>query len=225
MERTLSTVTIVGLLLLCAGCAQTVAVNVTGSSKSGESIPQHVTYTVLPTNEVEKDQDFPEYARLVSTKMDARGYKQTSTKTAQLGIFLAYGTTEGSRAISNAGGGLPPGGGSMGPSGGMGPGGGGGSYGGGGGYGMGSAPAGSTGQRLYTNQLVIVVVDFQKSNSTGSAVELWRGETMNTSGSRDLKELAPLMVDAAFQHFGENTSNQVKHQFTEEEIKKIRESK
>jgi hypothetical protein len=47
---------------------------------------------------------------------------------------------------------------------------------------------------------------------------------MNTSSSNDLAQLVPLMVDVAFQHFGETTSSSVSHQFTEEESKKIREA-
>jgi hypothetical protein len=46
------------------------------------------------------------------------------------------------------------------------------------------------------------------------AGELWRGETMNTSSSNDLTQLAPLMVEAAFQHFGETTPTSVSHQFS-----------
>ncbi len=210
-------VAICAVLLICAGCAQTVTVNVSGTSKSSDPMPQRVTYTVMPTNEVEKDAAFPEYAKLVAQKMDARGYKKTTDKTAQLGVYLAYASTAATTTTTTVGAPIPPmnSGGGMGPSG----------SGGGGSYGMAtSTPSESTSMRHYKNQLVIVVLDLQKSRETGAAVELWRGETMNTSSSSDLPQLAPLMVDAAFQHFGETTSSSVSHQFTDEDSKKIRES-
>ncbi|SLM50077.1 exported protein of unknown function [Nitrospira japonica] len=201
-------------LLLTAGCAQTVVVDASGTTKSG-AVPPHVTYVVLPTAEVEKDQAFPAYAALVAGKMDDLGYKKTSEKTAQLGVFLAYATHEGASAApaksGNAGANM----------GGMGPGSPGGS-----GYGMSSGPSQDTsGQRTYTNQLVVVVVDLQKSSNTGPVVELWRGETTNTSRSKNFEQVAPLMVDAAFQHFGESTPSAVRHQFTLEDGKKPQEMK
>lgn len=217
MIRTCGSIGVLGVLLLCTGCAQTVTVNVSGTSKSSDPIPQHVTYTVMPTNEVEKDAAFPEYAKVVAQKMDARGYKRTTDKTAQLGVYLAYASTAATTTTTAVGAPMP----SMNAGGGMGPSG----SGGGGSYGMAaSTPSESTSMRHYKNQLVIVVVDLQKSRETGAAVELWRGETMNTSSSDDLAPLAPLMVDAAFRHFGETTSSSVSHQFTDEESKKIRES-
>ena len=216
MKRTYGSVGV--FLLVCTGCAQTVTINVSGTSKSSDPIPQHVTYTVMPTNEVEKDSAFPDYAKFVSNKMDARGYKKTTDKTAQLGVYLAYASTAAATTTTTAvGAPMPP----MNVGGGMGPSG----SGGGGSYGMAaSTPSESTSMRHYKNQLVIVVLDLQKSRETGATVELWRGETMNTSSSNDLAQLAPLMVDAAFRHFGETTSSSVSHQFTDEDNKKLRES-
>ena len=209
-------VAVCGMLLVWAGCAQTVTVNVSGTSKSSDPIPQHVTYTVMPTNEVEKDAAFPEYAKLIAHKMDARGYKKTTDKPAQLGVYLAYGSTPAIITTTATGAPVP----SMSAGGGMGPSGSGGST-----YGMAtSTPSEATSLRHYKNQLVIVVLDLQKSRETGAAVEIWRGETMNTSSSNDLAQLVPLMVDVMFQHFGETTSRSVSHQFTEEESKKIREA-
>ncbi len=214
MKLSYGSVIVVGLLT-CAGCAQTVTVHVSGTGTSPDPIPQHVTYTVMPTNEVEADAAFPEYAKLVSARMDARGYKKTTEKTAQLGVYLAYASTAVTTTPTAVGKPEPPmsAGGGMGPSG----------SGGGGSYGMAtSTPSEATSRRQYKNQLVIVVLDLQKSRETGAAAELWRGETMTTSSSNDLTQLAPLMVEAAFQHFGETTS--ARHEFTDEESKKIRES-
>src|SRR5262249_37333442 len=159
-------------------------------------------------NEVEKDPAFPEYAKLVSKKMDARGYKKTTDKTAHLGVYLAYGSTATTTTNTTASAPMPP----MSAGSGMGP-----SGSGGGSYGMATGtPSTSTSVQQYKNQLVIVVLDLQKSRAAGTAAELWRGETMNMGGSNDLTHLAPLMVDGAFQHFGETTSSSVSHRFTDE---------
>lgn len=77
----------------------------------------------------------------------------------------------------------------------------------------------------YQNQLVIVVVDMKKSSASGAAVGLWRGDTMQTGSSNDLTNLAPLMVEAAFRHFGETTATSVSHQFSPEEIPAISKGK
>jgi len=205
------------ILLTCAGCAPTVSVTVTGTH-SGAPIPSHVTYAVIPIAEVEKDPAFPKYADLVARHMDARDYKKTSDKTAHLGVFVSYATHGGSsKARARLGTGA------IGAEGGMASGGGSGNV---GGYGMmtGSAPA-KTGPRLYTHQLVIVVADLKKSGSDGSVVELWRGETMHTDTSQDLAPFAPLMVEAAFRHFGDTTPADLRHLFTEEEAQGLQQVK
>jgi hypothetical protein len=73
---------------------------------------------------------------------------------------------------------------------------------------------------MYTHQLVIVVADLKKSNSTGP-VELWRGETKNVDSSKDMLPIAPVMVEAAFRHFGDTTDPEIRHHFNEEEIRKL----
>jgi hypothetical protein len=191
-------------LLSVVGCSQTSVVTVTGTSNSETPIPSHVTYAVLPVVEIENDPSFPKYAEIVGRQMDARDYRKTSPQTAHLGVFLLYKTREGtsktSGGMTSAGSGASVD------------------------YTMttGSAPV-STGPRMYTHQLVIVVVDFKKSNSTG-LVELWRGETKNIDSSNDLFSIAPLMVEAAFRHFGDTTAPDVRHHFNEQEIKKLQSS-
>ncbi|MDN5941029.1 MAG: DUF4136 domain-containing protein [Nitrospira sp.] len=196
-----------GLLLFWAGCAQTVAVTVSGTNKTGEPIPPRVTYVVLPTAEIEKDRAFPEYVKLVASEMDARHYKQTTQKAAQLGVFLDYATNDGTAGnVATTG---TPG---TGISSGVGAGSSGTGGFGGGGYGVPvGPPSGSTGLTTSTSQMVIVVVDLQKSRATGKPVELWRGETIYTGSSNDLAQLAPLMVDAAFRHFGDTTPDMARH--------------
>jgi hypothetical protein len=187
------------------GCSQISVVTVTGTSNSETPIPSHVTYAVLPVVEIEKDPSFPKYAEIVARQLDARDYRKTSPQTAHLGVFLSYKTREGTSqtagGISSAGSGSSVD------------------------YTMttGSAPV-TTGPRMYTHQLVIVVVDFKRSDSTGPLVELWRGETKNIDSSKDLLSIAPLMVEAAFRHFGDTTAPDVRHHFNEEEIKKLQAS-
>ena len=202
MKPLLSRLIVCWFLVGCAGCGQISVVTVTGTRNSDTPIPSHVTYAVLPVVEVEKDPSFPKYAELVARKMDARDYRKTSPQTAHLGVFLLYKTREGT---SKERGGATSGGSAASMN-----------------YTMttGSAPT-STASHMYTHQLVIVVVDFKKSNSTAPLVELWRGETKNVDSSKDLLPIAPLMVDAAFRHFGDTTDPDIRHLFSEEEIKKL----
>jgi hypothetical protein len=189
-------------LLGFAGCSQISVVTVTGTSNSDRPIPPHVTYAVLPVAEVEKDPSFPKYAEVVARQMDARDYRKTSPETAHLGVFVLYKTREGS---SKTGGGVGSGGSGTSVD-----------------YTMpkGSAPS-PTGLRMYTHQVIIVVTDLKKTNSTGP-LELWRGETKNVDSSKDLLPIAPLMVEAAFRHFGDTTAPDVRHLFNEEEVRKLR---
>jgi hypothetical protein len=205
MKRVFSGLIVCCFLSSCAACSQISVVTVTGTSSSDTPIPPHVTYAVLPVVEVEKDPSFRQYAELVAHQMDAREYRKTSPQTAHLGVFLLYKTREGT---SKTGGGVSSGGSGTSVD-----------------YTMttGSAPI-STGPRLYTHQLVIVVVDLKNSNSTGPLIELWRGETKNVDSSKDLLPIAPLMIDAAFRHFGDTTAPDVRHLFNEEEIKKLQSS-
>ncbi len=193
------------LVLTSIACSPTLVVTATGTSNADTLIPSHVTYAVLPVVEVEKDPSFPKYAELVARRMDARDYKKTSPQTAHLGVFLLYKTREGT---SKTGGGASSSGSGTSISSTM---------------TTGSAPT-STGPRMYTHQLVIVVVDFKKSNSTGPLVELWRGETKTVDSSKDLLPIAPFMVEAAFRHLGDTTAPDIQHFFNEEEMRKLQTS-
>ena len=149
---------------------------------------------------------------MVETKLEEHGYRQTSEKTANLGVFLAYGVTEGAARSDappppNVGGGV-----------GMMPG-----SSGGGSYGMAGSPSGATGAKAYTTQCAIVVVDLQKSRAAGSPVELWRGEAKATGSSNELSQTMPMLIEAVFRHFGEKTPTQVQHTFGDDDMKKLRE--
>jgi hypothetical protein len=218
MNRKWVGVAVAGLMVLGLGCTSMVTVQSKGTQNADAPIPPHVTYALFPTTEVEKDPAFAQYSRLVAEKMNERGYKETESKVAQLGVYLAYGVTQSSPGLGSSSPPPPPTGGA----GGMGAGGG---YSGGGGY-MGSVSSSdpSTARRV-TSQMVIIVGDLPKSRAAGELVELWRGESRHTGHTNELPQLAPLLVDATFRHFGESTSAPVDHTFGEEEIKKLRDHK
>lgn len=200
------------LLCFCAGCASTLTVQANGSRKADQPIPPHVTYAVFPTDEVKEDPAFPAYARLVAREMAKRDYKETDAKVAKLSVYLAYGVSE--QAIRNQSTGAPQ------PSGY--PGGSGGSS----GYGtVASSSPGSSGFPRYVSQVVVIVADMAQSRAAGSVAELWRGEAQSTGPSKDMSTVAPVLVEAAFRHFGEATPGPVWHAFTEEEVKAIQQAR
>jgi hypothetical protein len=210
-----------GLMALSLGCTSMVTVQSKGTQKAETPIPPHVTYAVFPVTEVEKDPDFARYARFVAEKMNERGYKETEPRVAQLGVYLDYGVTESSSGPGASSPGasspIPP----MGGPGGMGSGGGYGGGAGGGGY-MGTTASSDPTARGVTSQMMIIVGDLPKSRATGQLVELWRGESRHTGQTDELSQVAPLLVDATFRHFGESTPASVDHTFGEEEVKKLR---
>ena len=224
MNRRWVDIVTAGLMAFSFGCTSMVTVQSKGTQKAEAPIPPHVTYAVFPVTEVEKDPDFAGYARLVADKMNERGYKETEPRVAQLGVYLDYGVTESSpspgASSPGSSGPLPP----MGGSGGMGSGG---AYGGGGGSGYmgGTSTSDPTATRRVISQMMIIVGDLPKSRAAGQLVELWRGESRHTGQTDELPQLAPLLVDATFRHFGESTPASVEHTFGEEDIKKLRDHK
>lgn len=210
------TPTVCFVTVLMVGCAHGVVVQVTGTQKNATPIPVHVTYAVLPTEEVEKDRTFPRYAKMVAKKLDDRGYRETDAKVARLGVFLAYAVTEGSVTASDTSsfGAIGTQSGVVGSGGGM-PGAG--TAGGGGSYGTMPSSPGSASLPVYTTQVVIVVADYEQSRSTGNLVELWRGETLTTGRSNDLPRMIPILIEAAFRHFGETTSKDLEQTFQDDD--------
>jgi hypothetical protein len=196
-------------MLACLGCAQVITVDMSGTKKTETPIPSHVTYAVLPTTGLEKDAAFPGYAQLVAQKLDERGYRKTEARVANLGVYLGYGVSGGRPADSSASqseqmksaGEASPSEGAR----------------GGGGYGTMTSPSASSSAKVYTTQLLVVVIDLPKSRTSDSLVELWRGESTTKSNSaNDLPRLAPILIDTVFQHFGETTSAQVRHTMSED---------
>jgi hypothetical protein len=182
------------LLCLSSGCTSTMTVETNGSRKTDQPLPPHVTFAVFPTTEVETERD----------------YKETEPTVAKLGVYLAYGIREQAADVQTSVAQSPS------------------SYtsgsGGTGGYGTTASSAPAAGFRRYVSQVVVVVADLPQSRAAGSVVELWRGQAQTTGPSKDLPAVAPLLVEAAFRHFGDETPHTVRHTFSEEEISKLRES-
>ncbi|ALA57328.1 DUF4136 domain-containing protein [Nitrospira moscoviensis] len=198
------------LLCLSSGCTSTMTVEANGSRKTDQPLPPHVTFAVFPTTEVEKDLAFPAYARLVARKLTEQDYKETEPTVAKLGVYLAYGVREQAADVQTSVAQSPS------------------SYtsgsGGTGGYGTTASSAPAAGFRRYVSQVVVVVADLPQSRAAGSVVELWRGQAQTAGPIKDLSALAPLLIEAAFRHFGDETPHTVRHTFSEEEISKLRES-
>lgn len=196
-------------MLACLGCAQVVTVDMTGTKKTETPILSHVTYAVLPTTGLEKDAAFPGYAQLVAQKLDERGYRKTEARVANLGVYLGYGVSGGRSADSSSQSGqmMKSGRGASSTEG----------VGGVRGYGTMTTSSDPSRAKVYTTQLMVVVIDLPKSRTSDSLVELWRGESTTKSDSaNDLPRLAPVLIDTVFQHFGETTSAQVRHTMSED---------
>jgi hypothetical protein len=75
-------------MVLLSGCATRFAVDVSGFANREKLLPVQATYVLLPVQGKENDLAFQEYAGMVGKKLDARGYKRTDIKSADLAIFL-----------------------------------------------------------------------------------------------------------------------------------------
>ena len=147
----------------------------------------------------------------MARKLAELDYRETDTKVAKLGVYLAYGVTEQAATAPSSAAGSPLGS----PAG----------TGGGVGYGTSVSPSSSAGFSRYVAQVVLIAADLTRSRATGSVVELWRGNAQTTGPSKDLQALAPLLIEGAFRHFGDTTDMTVRHTFSEEEIKRLRETR
>ena len=85
----------ISVTLLCLGCGpQTMTVDVNGTRKTETPLPTHVTYAILPTQEVENDVAFPQYAKMVAKQLDNRGSGRAA-KRRQIGRISPTTYTKG----------------------------------------------------------------------------------------------------------------------------------
>lgn len=160
---------------------------------------------------------------MVEMKLGERGYRRANISSADVAIFIAYGIN--SAGVRNYAYSLPIYGtntfsGS--------------SFGSGGMTTFSGTTSGVVGSqtvagsvREYTRILIVDVVDLAHYKATSQVITLWKGDITSTGSSSDLRLVMPMLVEAGFRHFGENTKKGVRHVYSEydPEIEKLREGK
>jgi hypothetical protein len=207
-------------MVLLSGCATRFAVDVSGFANREKLLPVQATYVLLPVQGKENDLAFQEYAGMVGKKLDARGYKRTDIKSADLAIFLAYGIDDGK--IHNYAYSMPA-------------------------YGTTTFSGTSFGSKgitqfsgsssgivgtqtmagsyaVYTRLLIVDVVDLSMYRENGTIDSLWKGEISSRGSSDDIRLVMPVLIEAGFKHFGQNTQRKIRHVIFEgdNDVEKLR---
>jgi len=213
---------IVLFTVVATGCTEFHVV-ANGFQNSDRQLPTQATFAILPVKGQDSDLEFQSYAHMVEMKLSERGYRRTDISSADMAIFIAYGIN--SAGVRNYAYSLPVYGtntfqGSSFGSGGMT------AF-----SGMTSGVVGSQtvagSTREYTRTLIVDVVDFAHYKNIGQIVSLWKGDITSTGSSNDLRLVMPMLVDAGFRHFGQDTKKGIRHVYTEYDsgIEKLREGK
>lgn len=216
---------VVLLVILQAGCMESTKFHVVanGFQNRDRQLPAQAAYAILPVKGQDSDLEFQDYARMIEMKLSERGYRRGDISSADMAIFIAYGIN--SAGVRNYAYSLPVYGtntfsGSSFGSGGMT------NF-----SGMTSGVVGSQtvagSTREYTRTLIVDVVDFAHYKNTGQIVSLWKGDITSTGSSNDLRLVMPMLVEAGFRHFGQNTKKGITHVYAEHDsdIEKLREEK
>jgi len=213
---------LVFLAIFETGCTEFHVV-ANGFQNRDRQLPAQATYAVLPVKGQDSDLEFQEYARMVEMKLNARGYHRGDINSADMAIFIAYGIN--SAGVRNYAYSLPVYGtntfsGS--------------SFGSGGMTNFSGTTSGVVGSqtvagstREYTRTLIVDVVDFAHYKNTGQIVSLWKGDITSIGSSNDLRLVMPMLIEAGFRHFGQNTKKGITHVYSEHDsdIEKLREEK
>jgi len=213
---------LVFLAILETGCTEFHVV-ANGFQNRDQQLPAEATYAILPVKGQDSDLEFQDYARMVEMKLSERGYRRGDLNSADMAIFIAYGIN--SAGVRNYAYSLPVYGtntfsGS--------------SFGSGGMTNFSGTTSGVVGSqtvagstREYTRTLIVDVVDFAHYKNTGRIVSLWKGDITSTGSSNDLRLVMPMLVEAGFRHFGQNTKKGITHVYSEydSDIEKLREGK
>ncbi|CUS39388.1 DUF4136 domain-containing protein [Candidatus Nitrospira nitrificans] len=208
--------------ILQTGCAEFHVV-ANGFQHRDRQLPAQATYAILPVKGQDSDLEFQDYARMVEMKLGERGYRRADLSLADMAIFIAYGIN--SAGVRNYAYSLPIYGtnnfsGS--------------SFGSGGMTTFSGTTSGVVGSqtvsgsvREYTRILIVDVVDLAHYKTTSQVITLWKGDITSTGSSSDLRLVMPMLVEAGFRHFGENTKKGVRHVYSEldPEIEKLRDGK
>ena len=196
------------LAILETGCTEFHVV-ANGFQNRDRQLPAQATYAILPVKGQDSDLEFQEYARMVEMKLSERGYRRGDINSADMAIFIAYGIN--SAGVRNYAYSLPVYGtnafsGS--------------SFGSGGMTNFSGTTSGVVGSqtvagstREYTRTLIVDVVDYAHYKNTGQIVSLWKGDITSIGSSNDLRLVMPMLVEAGFRHFGQNTKKE-SHMFT-----------
>ena len=207
------------------GCTRFV-VNV--DSIKGQSAPIGATYCLLSGMEgvSSSDLQFREFSQYVNRALSKKGYIQTDNiKEAKLAVFLLYGigppkttyysfpiygqTGGGSSSFTAIGpGGLITGTIDTQPS-----------------YGV--VGTGLESVTTYFRFIILEATDFNKYETTGRIVPLWKTTITSEGTSGDLRRVFPVLVGAATDYIGTHTSKQVSISLTENDdrVKYIKEVK
>ena len=210
------------LAILETGCTEFHVV-ANGFQNRDRQLPAQATYAILPVKGQDSDLEFQEYARMVEMKLSERGYRRGDINSADMAIFIAYGIN--SAGVRNYAYSLPVYGtnafsGS--------------SFGSGGMTNFSGTTSGVVGSqtvagstREYTRTLIVDVVDYAHYKNTGQIVSLWKGDITSIGSSNDLRLVMPMLVEAGFRHFGQNTKKGITHVYSEHDsdIEKLREEK
>ncbi len=205
---------VVILAVLMDGCGTQYHAVVNGFQNREQQIPLQATFVVLPVATKENDLAFQEYARMVERKLEERGYRKADVKAADLAVFISYGIDSGS--VRNYSYSMPVYGTSNFS---------GSSFGSGGSSYFSGTTSGIVGSQTvagsvkeYTRTLIVDVVDLAKVRTEGAIVSIWKGEIESAGSSSDLRLVMPVLIEAGFRHFGENTKKGIRHIFRENDI-------
>jgi hypothetical protein len=211
---------IVLFAMLATGCTEFHVV-ANGFQNRERQLPIQATFAILPVKGQDSDLEFQSYAHMV--EMSERGYRRTDISLADMAIFIAYGIN--SAGVRNYTYSLPMYGTNSFS---------GNSFGSGGMNAFSGTTSGVVGSRTiagstreYTRTLIVDVVGNAHYKNAGQIVSVWKGDITSTESSNDLRLVMPMLIDAAFRHFGQDTKKGIEHDYSEydSDIEKLREGK
>jgi len=225
----LSSILVCLLLLSIQGCGgPRYEARVNAIVNEGHSIASGAAYVVLPGRDVEDDLAFKQYRKMVERKLDSLGYKKGDFDHADIAVHISYTVDSGRThqyATSSPVYGQTGGGTSMvqgmnlstgqlytgtvqTPS----------------TYGVVGSQAYVGAYTEYTRALKLFVIDLTAFRSTKIPERLWEEDVSSTGSSNDLRLVMPVLIEAGFKHFGQDTKHQIKYilRHNDENIRALR---
>lgn len=178
-------------------------------------IASGATYVVLPGHDIEEDLAFKEYREMVERRLDSLGYKKADFDHADIAVHLSYAVDSGrtrqyatsTPVYGQTGGGtstvqgmnLSTGqlytGTVQTPS----------------TYGVVGSHTQVGAYTLYTRTLKMDVFDLTAFRSIKTPEHLWEAEVSSAGSSNDLRMVMPVLIEAGFRHFWQDTNRQIKY--------------